>query len=284
MYAARISAITFALFVVITMFFPFFPPAQLLYEYARISQTTLSLWGFSIATLLNSITNGFFWAIIVGSISALAQLALQERKQMLLPSIPRPIRLATPPPENILVDSRVSRIPPALTVPQVVPLSTWRKEPFRSLTTSHTATVLDSREPVDAEKDVENIEGLGPICHGLLRSAGIYTVNDLLRVGATEGGRHRIANEVGVTSATVLRWVYRGDLLRVNGIGRKYSALLELAGVKTVQELSNSDSFYLWQRLNAVNVDQNLVKQVPSCKTIEIWVQKAKHIEPLFVE
>ena len=280
-----ILAITFAFFVTVTWFVPSFPPAQLLYEYVRIRQTTLSIWEIPVSTLLNAVTNGFFWIIIVATACGLGQLFLRLGMQSKpLSSMPVAPHLATPPPENPLVDSRVSRIPPALTVPPTAPYFAVRNEPVRVIMRTEPTPIKLSRKPMSAEIDIENVEGIGLVNGGLLRSLGIHTVSDLLRVGATELGRRRLANEVGVTSATVLMWVHRADLLRVRGIGRKYSALLESAGVNTTTDLSTKNPHYLRQRLKAVNRERNLVGRLPPSNTIEIWVRYAKNLEPILVE
>ncbi len=80
-----------------------------------------------------------------------------------------------------------------------------------------------SRAPIGAEVGLETFDGIGLVCGELLRNLGILTISDLLRVGATERGRRRLASEIGVTYSTLLKWIYREDLLRVRGIGRKYS-------------------------------------------------------------
>ncbi len=286
--AGTVFALTFVVVVCVTLFFPSFPPAQLLCEYVKIPQTTLSIWGISVATLLNGITNGFFWTIIVTIAFGLVQLAYHASRSGLLPPMPVAPHLASPLPENPLVDSRVNIIPPALTVPPESPF-TIRGEPMKTVTKPEPAPLVFSRGTIGLETDVgrmdiETIEGVGLVCGGLLRNLGICTVSDLLKVGVTERGRHRIANEVGVNSGTVLKWVYRGDLLRVRGIGRKYSALLESAGVNTVGDLSTKKPHYLCQTLKTVNRERKLVGRAPPCKTIEVWVYNAKNLKPLLVE
>jgi len=192
-------------------------------------------------------------------------------------------RLTAPPPKNLPVDPRVSRIPPALTVPHT-PSSAVRKKPARAIVRTGPVPIRVVREPIGAELNIETIEGIGPVRGALLRNMGINTVSDLLERGATQRGRQRLANQVGVTPATVLSWVYRGDLLRVRGIGRKYSALLESAGVNTVTDLSTKDPRYLCQTLKAVNREKNLVTRSPPSKTIEIWVLNARNLEPVLIE
>ena len=251
MSAAAIFAGAFLLLVAITFAFPVLPPAQLLYEFLKIPQPTLSIWGIPVATLLNGITNGFLWGIAAAAVYSLSR-HLARRK----PLSPMPVARELPvtPPKPMPIDWRADRYPPAITV---------RKKRDR------------------IEQDIETIEGIGSLRGRMLRNAGIRTVNDLLRAGATRRRRQRLANEFGVSYATMHKWVYRGDLLRVRGIGRQYSELLETAGVATVMDLSTRSPRYLWQTLKVVNREKKLVRRIPPRKTIEIWVHRAKTLEPI---
>ena len=130
--AGAVLTITFAILVSITLVVPSFPPAPLLYEYVRIQQTTLSLWGISIATLFDGIINGLFWTIFIAVTYGLAQIAIPTRELGPLPPMPLDPRLAAPLPDNTLVVSKGSIIPPALTL-------TIRKNPARSPTRTKSA-------------------------------------------------------------------------------------------------------------------------------------------------
>jgi predicted flap endonuclease-1-like 5' DNA nuclease len=130
--------------------------------------------------------------------------------------------------------------------------------------------------------DVEVIEGVGPVCGGLLKNAGVKTVNDLLTAGSKEAGRRRLANDVGVSYLTLVKWVYQADLFRIKGVDAKYSALLESAGVNTVADLSEKDPALLSNVLRAVNMERKLVERRSlSVETIGGWVIKAKKLKTM---
>ena len=248
MLAKAVFALAFLLLMGITLVFPSFPPAQILYEYLKIPQTTLSIGGISVAILLNGITNGFFWILIAATTYGLARHA---KSDPLLP-IPVPPDLSNPKP--MLVDTRTNKLP---------------------------STFTTRKKPIEMEQDIETINGIGPKWAGILRDSGIKTVNELVIAGATKHERQHIADKLGVTHGTMLKWVNRGDLLRVNGINTKYSALLESAGVNTVIDLSTRDPSLLCQTLRTHNREKNLVRRTPPSKTIEIWVKNAKNLEPI---
>jgi predicted flap endonuclease-1-like 5' DNA nuclease len=255
MSAAGVFALAFLVLVGITLLVPGFPPAQMLLEYLNIQQTPFSISGLSVASLLNGILNGFFWVLIGAGIYGAACYA--ERRKP-LPPMPEAPQLSTPPPEPMLVDPRTNKIPPSITVSAAV-----EKEQFRK------------------ELDIEMIDGIGPIYGGLLRNSGVNTVNDLLKICSTERGRKNLANEIGVPQSMLLKWVYRGDLLRIRGVGRKYATLLESAGVNTVSDLSMRNPRHLFQTLRSVNREKRLVRRTPPSKTIEIWVDIAGTLEPI---
>ncbi len=252
MSAAAMFIIAFLLIMGLTGMVPSLPPGQFLCDTLRIPQLILSIGGFYIATLSYAIINGLVWGLVATGIYSLSCYVTKREPLKQMPAAPE---LSTPPPKAMPVDERVVKIPPSLTVRE--------------------------RDVRVEEEAVEMIEGVGRVRGRLLRSAGIQTVSDLVRVGATRRGRQRIAREVGVSYSMVLRWVYRGDLLRIRGVGRQYSGLLESAGITTVTDLSMRNPLALCQRLKVVNKKRNLVRRTPPAKTIEIWVNNAKDLEAI---
>jgi predicted flap endonuclease-1-like 5' DNA nuclease len=251
MSVAAMFMFAFLLIVGLTGIFPSLPPGQFLCEILSIPQLILSIGGLYITTLSYAVTNSLFWGVVATGIYALFCHVTKREPLQQMPAAPE---LSTPPPKAMPVDERVVKMPPSITVRE---------------------------KDVRAEGDVEMIEGIGKVRGRLLRNAGIKTVSDLLRVGATKRGRQRIAREVGVSYSVVLKWVYRGDLLRIRGVGSQYSGLLESAGITTVTDLSMRNPLALSQRLKVVNKKRNLVRRTPPAKTIEIWVNNAKNLETI---
>jgi predicted flap endonuclease-1-like 5' DNA nuclease len=252
MSAAAMFVVVFLLIVGLTGIFPTLPPGQFLCEILKVPQLILSIGGLYIATFSYAVTNGLFWGLVAIGLYDLFCYVTKREPLYQMPAAPE---LSTPPPKAMPVDDRVVKIPPSITVKE--------------------------KDVRVEEEAVEMIEGIGKVRGRLLRSVGIQTVSDLLRVGATRRGRQRIAREVGVTYSMVLKWVYRGDLLRIRGVGRQYSGLLESAGITTVTDLSMRNPLALCQRLKVVNKKRNLVRRTPPAKTIEMWVNTAKDLEAI---
>jgi len=129
------------------------------------------------------------------------------------------------------------------------------------------------------DQGIEQIEGIGPSHAEKLKGANIKTVKDLLKAGATKKGRQTLAKITDASEGTVLKWVNRADLFRIKGIGKEYSELLDVAGVDTVVELSRRDPASLRAKLEEVNREKRLVKQLPSVETIAEWIRHAKTLK-----
>jgi hypothetical protein len=211
----KIFAITFVLFISLTVIVPTFPPAQLLYEYLSI-EPTLSIRQIYIAVLLKGLTNGSFWTIITLTANSLVQLALlKRRRQRPLPPMPVAPPLTTLPLKNKSVDSRANRIAPDLTIQSDTQLFARRNGPALDIITTEPVSIRPFIKPIRAEQDIETIQGIDPLCGELLRLFGINTVGDLLKAGATEHERHRLADEVLVNDATILRWIHNARAVLV---------------------------------------------------------------------
>ncbi len=126
---------------------------------------------------------------------------------------------------------------------------------------------------------VIDIEGVGPVFAQKLQSAGISTVEALLKAGATPEGRKELAAKSGVDHDKILAWVNFADLYRIKGVGSEYSQLLEVAGVDTVVELSKRVPANLHKKLVETNVEKKLVRREPSMKEVESWIEQAKKLD-----
>ena len=253
MNAAALFAGVFLIFVVFTVVVPGLPPGELVFVAFGFPQATGSFLGVSVSILLYGAVNGFIYGLVAAAAFGLAS---RGTKRKPLSPVPRAREFSSSPPRPTPVYERAAIIPPAVTV---------------------------RRGRFGVEKDVKTIEGIGSWRGGLLYGMGVRTVGDLLRVGGTREGRQRIARRVGVSYGMVLGWVRRGDLLRVRGVGKQYSELLESAGVCSVRDLAGRNGRFLWQILRGVNAERGLVRRVPPRGTVEMWVYNAKRLEPLVV-
>ena len=127
---------------------------------------------------------------------------------------------------------------------------------------------------------VDTIEGIGPVYRGKLEAAGIPTTEALLEQCGAPEGRRRVAEMTGLRPAQLLRWVNIADLMRLNGVGKEFSQLLEAAGVDTVRELKMRQPETLCAKLTEVNEAKRLARRSPALHDVARWVAAAASMEP----
>ena len=127
---------------------------------------------------------------------------------------------------------------------------------------------------------VEHIEGIGESYGAKLRAAGITTTRALLKASADKKGRKALAAETGLDEGRLLKWANMADLMRIKGIGKQFSELLEAAGVDTVKELRNRNAQNLAVKMAEVNEQKKLTRAVPAEKMVVGWVEQAKQLPP----
>jgi len=125
---------------------------------------------------------------------------------------------------------------------------------------------------------IVKIEGIGNVYRQKLQSAGVKTVEKLLKRGATPAGRDQLAGETGISGSLILEWVNHADLWRIKGVGEEYSDLLEEAGVDTVVELAQRRADNLFAKMNEVNMAKKLVRRLPTEAQVAEWISQAKKL------
>ena len=128
---------------------------------------------------------------------------------------------------------------------------------------------------------IKDIEGIGDVYKGKLNDVGITNTNQLLERGKTPGGRKELEDSTGIGHKLILEWVNLADLMRIKGVAEEYSDLLEEAGVDTVKELRNRRADNLYQQIKETNEKKNLVRRLPSEKSVADWIDQAKNLPPV---
>ncbi|HLV44551.1 MAG TPA: DUF4332 domain-containing protein [Aggregatilineales bacterium] len=123
------------------------------------------------------------------------------------------------------------------------------------------------------------IEGIGKAISNKLAKAGIHSIEQLLKEGATPAGRKAIAEQAGLDPKQVLKWVNKADLMRIKGIGSEFSDLLEAVGVDTVPELARRKAENLHAKMVTLNEAKKLVRRLPTVGMIEGWIMQAKAMD-----
>ena len=128
---------------------------------------------------------------------------------------------------------------------------------------------------------IKDIEGIGDVYKKKLNDIGITNTNQLLNRGKTPKGRKELEDSSGIGHKLILEWVNLSDLMRIKGVAEEYSDLLEEAGVDTVKELRNRKADNLFDKIKETNEAKNLVRRLPSPKSVANWIEQAKKLPPM---
>ena len=125
---------------------------------------------------------------------------------------------------------------------------------------------------------ITTIEGIDDEAAARLKSAGIRSTERLLETARTMRGRKALAGKTGFDEKQLLCWANDADRMRIKGINRDYSHLLQAAGVDTVKELKYRNPANLARAMAEANKKIKLVRLVPSEKMVTRWIEHAKKL------
>lgn len=125
---------------------------------------------------------------------------------------------------------------------------------------------------------LSTVEGIGEVYEGKLKVAGIGSLEKFLAACKTKKGRKELAAKADISEKLILKWANHADLMRIKGIGGQYSEFLEAAGVDTVPELAQRNAENLTVKMQEVNLEKKLVRQVPTLKMVKDWVHQAQDL------
>ena len=127
---------------------------------------------------------------------------------------------------------------------------------------------------------ISEIDGLTAFAASKLKSLGIRTTEGLLEAARTVKGRKALAAKTGISEQQLLEWANICDYMRIPGMGRAKTGLLRAAGVTTVRELALRNPSRLAESMKDINIRRKLVHVLPSEKSVEQIIQKARKLQP----
>ena len=124
------------------------------------------------------------------------------------------------------------------------------------------------------------IEGMTGFAASKLKKLGIRTTDALLEAAHTAKGRRDLSAKSGISEQQLLEWANICDYMRIPGMGKAKTGLLRAAGVTTVRELALRNPARLAQNMKDINIRRKLVHVLPSEKSVEQIIQKARKLQP----
>lgn len=126
---------------------------------------------------------------------------------------------------------------------------------------------------------VSEFDNIAPGVSNILKSNKIRTTTRLLEQARTPKKRQTLAEKTGIPVNQILRCVTMADRLRVKGIGKEHAELLEIAGVKTVQDLRYRNPAHLAEAMAFASAKRKSPQLPPSEKVITRWIEFAKKLK-----
>lgn len=112
------------------------------------------------------------------------------------------------------------------------------------------------------ESIIQTIEAIGPTYGAGMGPASVTTSGRLVRWANTPWSGEKPAAEV--------------EVIRIKGVRKEHSELLEAAGVASAVELAHRVPEHLHAKMQEVNKAKRLVRRTPSLPQVESWVAEAK--------
>jgi predicted RecB family nuclease len=127
---------------------------------------------------------------------------------------------------------------------------------------------------------ISEIEGLSAFSATKLKGLGIRTTEALLEAARTVKGRKELSAKTGISEQQLLEWANVSDYMRIPGMGKAKVGLMRAAGVTTVRELAHRNPARLAQNMREVNTRRKLLRVLPSEKSVEQMIEKARKLAP----
>ncbi|RPJ56056.1 MAG: DUF4332 domain-containing protein [Dehalococcoidia bacterium] len=144
---------------------------------------------------------------------------------------------------------------------------------------------LDQTSETISGTTLTGIKGIGRRYTAMLREkAGVESIEELREVGATPKGRAKLAQKTGRSDKIILRWAQIADLMRIEGVGEDYSALLWETGVTAPADLPRQKPEHLLQLLTKTNEEKRVTHRLPSLGQLSDWIEQAKKLPVLVKE
>ena len=128
---------------------------------------------------------------------------------------------------------------------------------------------------------ITQIDGLTAVSALKLKALGIRTTDALLEAARTVKGRRALAAKTGISEQQLLEWANVADYMRIPGMGKAKVGLVRAAGVTTVRELALRNPVRLAQNIKEVNTRRKLVRVLPSQRSVEQLIARARKLPPM---
>lgn len=128
---------------------------------------------------------------------------------------------------------------------------------------------------------ISELKGVTEAILAGFKTQGLGDSDAMLEVAKTPEGRRKLAAAISIDSRLVLMLANRADLVRIKGIGRVYSDLMEEAGISTLKELACRSPKELHTQMIKINRVRQFTQRPPSVEQVTDFVDQANSLPQL---
>ena len=137
-------------------------------------------------------------------------------------------------------------------------------------------SVQFTKEDLEDDYDIEEVEGIGPGYGKRLRKLNINRTLELLEKGSEKESRAEIAKGVDLEAFVIDKWVSMSDLLRLPGVRGQFAELLEASGVKSVHEMASLSANAVAEKMKITNDKEHRIPfNRPEAEMMSEWTNMA---------
>jgi predicted flap endonuclease-1-like 5' DNA nuclease len=106
----------------------------------------------------------------------------------------------------------------------------------------------------------------------------IRTTEDLLLACSKTESLRELSQDLGLSEEQMRRWVAKAKLLRIWGLVPRQAALLQVAGIDSLEALRACEPRDLTAILRKLNLAQRLVRRTPTESMVQGWIHQARNL------
>jgi predicted flap endonuclease-1-like 5' DNA nuclease len=129
---------------------------------------------------------------------------------------------------------------------------------------------------VASHYDLTSIDLVDTDVQARLAKLKVNTTEDLWKATATPAQVGRLASRVKVPAAKLREWHDFCDLLRLSGVGPKVARVLQLAGIRRLDQVATQEPAQLTQTIKTTNAQAAILGKLPDEDTVRTWIEQAR--------
>lgn len=122
---------------------------------------------------------------------------------------------------------------------------------------------------------IGQVAGIDHVSATRLRKVGIKTAEAFLERARGPEGVRSLSRQTGIESGKLIDMATSVDLMRLQGMGARYAALLRAAGVNNLEDLAVLAVEDFLADLTVANHQHRIVRRLPSSQSLQAWIDQA---------